>query len=161
MAGGGEVELMAPSLLEVAELYHLVAHDVGVRCETGTHRTQGVFHHIFPVLFVERHHFEGQVELLCEIAAHLDVFLGGAVPLAVVHPDAYVEQLQVMPLFHKAVSGHSAVHSAGNQHGYLHCSWSFTFSLPVAEARLLTLRKASMRLSTASDLDRILWLPLR
>ncbi len=161
VAGGGEVELMPPALLEVAELYHFVAHDVGVRRKPRAHGAEGVLHHILPVFLMQRHYLQRQVELLGVVAAHLDILFGRAVAFAVVHPDADVEKVQVMSLLHQSVGGHGAVNAARYKHGCLHCSVVFSVWFTVVWARSLTRRKASMRLSTANDFESILWLPLR
>ena len=112
VAGGGEVELVAPALLEESELDHAVAHDVGVGGEALSHGLEGILHHVVPIFLVERDHLEGEAVAGGDALAHLDVFLGGAAALVVVAADAYVEQMQVMALLHESVHGHGAVDAA-------------------------------------------------
>ncbi len=112
VARGSFVEFMAPALFEEAEFDHLVAHDVGVRSESGAHGPERIVHHIVPILLVERHHIKWQSVAACYERAHLDVFLGRAVALAVVKPDSYIEKVQVMAFLHKPVDGHGAVNAS-------------------------------------------------
>ena len=52
VSGGCYVEVLAPTLLEVAELYHLVAHHVGVWRQPASDGAQRIFHHVVPVFLV-------------------------------------------------------------------------------------------------------------
>ena len=116
VSGSGEVEILSPSLLKVAELYHLVAHHIGVRSETSLHGAQSILHHILPVFLVERHHLKGQAILPRNELAHFNVLLSRAVTLAVIHTDANVEKREIMPLLHEPMHHHSAIHTARNQY---------------------------------------------
>ncbi len=93
MPCGGHVELMPPTLFEESEFYHFVAHDVGVGGKPFFDSAQCVLHHVVPVFLVERHNFERQVEFRGNIAAHLDVLLGRAITLVVIHTDADIEKV--------------------------------------------------------------------
>lgn len=135
MAGCGHVVEVSPALLEISELYHLVAHHVGIWRQPLAHCAQGVFHDVVPIFLVQRYYIEGQSEAACYERAHLYVLVSRAVALAVVQSYAYVEQVQVVPLFEQAVDGYGAIDASGNQYGYLHvCAGScvrglFGFSL--------------------------------
>ena len=120
VARGGHVELMAPALLEVAELDHAVAHDVGIGRKPLAHCAQGVFHHIVPILLMERHHIEGQIVAPGDVSAHLYVLLGRAVALVVVEAYADVEKVRVVALLQQAVHGHGAVNPSRYQCCYFH-----------------------------------------
>ena len=115
VAGGGEVELVAPALLEEAELDDFVAHHIRVGRQAAADGAQGVLHDVLPVLVVQRHHVEGQPVAARYQAADVDVLFGRAVVRAVVdvHGDADVEQVHVVALLDEAMYGHGAVHASG------------------------------------------------
>ena len=120
MSGRSLVEVLAPTLLKETELNHLVAHHVGIRCKSGTHRTQRVFHDVFPILLMQRNDFQRQAILMRNARTHFNVFFSGAITFPVVHTDADIEQSQVMPFLFQFVYNHGAVNAAGNQYGYIH-----------------------------------------
>ena len=117
--GGGivsccsEIKIFAPSLLEIPELNHAVAHHVGVGSESCLDSAQSILHDVVPVFLVQRYHLQWQSISVSDEVAHLDVFLGAAVALVVVHANANVEQLQVvLGLFYKLMHNYCAVDSA-------------------------------------------------
>ena len=121
MSCGSLVKLMPPALLEKAELYHAVAHYVGVWREAGPDGAQGIFHHVVPVLLMQRHYLKRQLIARGDAAAHLYVLLGGTLS-ALADIEAYtdVKQMQVVTLLHEPVNCHSAVYTPGNKYRYLH-----------------------------------------
>ena len=120
VAAGRQVELMAPALLEEAELDDQVAHHVGVGRQAGADSLQGVFHHILPVLVVQRHYVERQTVAGGDQTAHLDVLLVRTVTETVVAADTYVEQMHVVTLLDKPVNGHGRVYASRYQCSYFH-----------------------------------------
>ena len=111
MARRRHVKVFAPTLLKEAELDHAVAHHVGVGREAGLDGAQGILHHVIPVLLVQRHHLERQAVAVSDEGAHLDVLLGAAIALVIVHADAYVEQVQFLALLLELVNHHGAVNA--------------------------------------------------
>ena len=124
MSGRGLVEVLAPALLEETEFYEFVAHHVGMRRKTLLYSAQCICHYMVPVFFVQRYYFRRQTVFSGYEGAHLDVFLSGAVSLAVVHAYADVKQMQVVSLSEKSVDHYRAVNTSGNQYRYSHTSSS-------------------------------------
>ncbi len=52
MPGGCKVKGMSPSLLEIPEFDHPVAHHIGIGCESSLDGPQRVFHHVFPIFLM-------------------------------------------------------------------------------------------------------------
>ena len=69
---------------------------------------------------MKRHHIERQIVASGDEAAHFYIFLRRAISLIVVHTDAYVEKMQVMPLSQQAMHCHGAINPTGYQYGYFH-----------------------------------------
>lgn len=111
MARRRHVKVLAPALLKEAELDHAVTHHVGVGREAGLDGAQGILHHVVPILLVQRHHLERQAVTMRDEGAHLDVLLGAAIALVVVHADADVEQVQVLALLLELVDHHGTVNA--------------------------------------------------
>ena len=116
MPRSSQVKILAPPLLKEAELDHPVAHHVGVGRQAGTHGAQGIFHHVVPVFLMQRHHLERQAVAMRDEGTHLDVLLGTAVALVIVHADADVEQVQVLALLLEPVDHHGAVNASRYQY---------------------------------------------
>ena len=109
MACGGLVKVLAPALLEKAELDHAVAHHVGIGGEPRLDGAQRIFHDVVPVLLMKRHHVKGQAVAVRDEGTHLDVLLGAAIALAVIHADADIEQVEVLALLLEPVNHHGAI----------------------------------------------------
>ena len=107
--GGGEVEVVAPSLLEIAELDHSVAHHIGIGSEALLHGAQRISHDAVPIFILQRHHVEGQPIAASDELAHLDVLVGRAVALATLHADADIEQVQILALLYQSMHRHGTI----------------------------------------------------
>ena len=77
---------------------------------------QGIFHHVVPILLVQRHHLKRQAIAVRDEGTHLNVLLGTAIALVVVHPDTDIEQVQVLALLLEPVNHHSAIHASRYQY---------------------------------------------
>ncbi len=76
VAGYRGCEVLAPPFLEVAELDNGIAHYVGIGRKSLADGSQGVVHHIIPVLLVQRHHIERQAVAPGDECAYLYVLVG-------------------------------------------------------------------------------------
>ena len=112
MPSCGHVKVLTPPLLKKTELDHAVAHHVGVGRETCLDGAQGVFHHMIPVLLMQRHHLKRQAVAMCDEGTHLDIFLGTAVTLIIIHANADVKQVQVLATLLKLVNDDRAVNTS-------------------------------------------------
>ena len=81
MASGDEVVVVTTLLVECPKLDKTIAHDIGIRSETGLHLIHRIACYIVPILAVAIHHFETTTITMGYGSGHLEVFLGGAVPL--------------------------------------------------------------------------------
>ena len=109
---GSEIKVLSPALLEIPKFYHAVAHHVGIRSESSFNSAQSILHDIVPILLMQRHDLERQAIAMSNEVAHLDVFLGTAVALVVIHSNANVEKLQVvLCLLNKLMHHNCAVDS--------------------------------------------------
>ena len=81
VAGGDEVVGVAALFMEGAELDKAVAHDVRVWRIAGPHLFHGVARHLVPVFAVAIDHLQPAAVTPRHDGGHLDVLLGGAVPL--------------------------------------------------------------------------------
>ena len=84
---------------------------------------------MIPIFLVQRYHLEGQAVTPRDEGTHLDVLLGTAITLVIVHADADVEQVQVLALLLEPVNHHGAINASRNQYCCTHAIFSFTFSL--------------------------------
>ena len=118
VAGGDEVVLMAFLLVEGAELDEAVAHHVGIGREAGLHLLHGVARHLAPVFLVAVDDLDGAAVLPGHGGGHLEVFLGGAVPLLLLlGTDHDVEAVGVEAQAGKLVHDDGTVDTAREEDG--------------------------------------------
>ena len=67
MACGYAVEVLAALFLEGSELYHPVAHHVGIGSQAFADTVDGVAHHVVPILAMKVHLLETASIFLCNI----------------------------------------------------------------------------------------------
>jgi hypothetical protein len=85
------VEILAPPLLEIAELYHLVAHHIRIRRKPCLHSTQRILHHIVPILLMQRDHLKRQSVFMRDSRTHFYILFGRTVTFIRIHTDTYIE----------------------------------------------------------------------
>ena len=119
MPCGNEVVVVATLLVEGAKLDETVAHDVGVGRQACAHLVHGVFRHLVPVLTVAVDHLQLAAILGSNGCRHLQVFLGGAVPLLLfLRPNLNIETVGVQSLSRQFVDHDGTVDTTRQQHGY-------------------------------------------
>ena len=81
MASGYEVVVVTTLLVECPKLDKTIAHDIGIRRESSLHLLHGISGDIIPILAMAIHHLQPASIAMGNGSGHLEVFLGGAVPL--------------------------------------------------------------------------------
>ena len=126
MAGGYQVVVVTPLLMEGTELDETVAHHVGIGRQACPHLVHGVACHLVPILPMAVHHLEPTPIAGRHSGSHLKVFLAGAVPLLLLLGTYLdVEAVGVQPLAGQLIHHHRTVHTARKQYGYLLVSQLF------------------------------------
>ena len=117
MPGGDAVEILAVFFFESPELDEFVAHHVGIGREAAFYGVDGVFDHVVPVFAVQGHDFEAAAVFLGDVGGQLDILLARAVDKTVLllHADADIENIGLIPHLLEAVNHHRRVHPSGNQ----------------------------------------------
>jgi hypothetical protein len=73
---------------------------------------------MIPILLVQRHNLERQTVAMGNERTHLNVLLGTAVALVIIHSDADIKQVQVLALLLEPVDNYSAVNATRYQYRY-------------------------------------------
>lgn len=81
MTSGDKVVVVPHLLVEGTKLDEAVAHHIGVGGETSLHLVHRIASHLAPVLLVAIHHLEFAAILVSHSRSHLQILLGGAIPL--------------------------------------------------------------------------------
>ena len=81
MARSYKVIFVTSLLVEGTKLDETIAHDVGIGSEASLHLLHGITGNIVPILAMAINHFETATIAMGHGCRHLEVFLGGAVPL--------------------------------------------------------------------------------
>ena len=113
-----EVVVVPHLLVERTELYHPVAHHVGVGRIACAHLVHGVACHAVPIFPVAVHHLQPAAVARGYGSSHLEVFLARAVPfLLFLRSYLDVETVGMQTLARQFVQHHRTVHAAREQHG--------------------------------------------
>ena len=123
MPCGDAVVVLATPFFEGTEFDELVAHHVGIGRQPLLHRLDSVAHHVVPVFLVQVHLLKAAAVFFGDVGSDLDVLFGRTVnvSLLILHADADIEDVGIVPLLLQKVYHDGAVHPARNKCCYIHC----------------------------------------
>ena len=113
MASSYAVVVLTPSVFKGTELDEFVAHNVGMWCEASLDCFDCVGDNTFPIFFVEVDDLHATAVFLSEPSNYLNIFLGGAIDVAIFLFFAYADivDVGVVALLLEEMNDHRAVDS--------------------------------------------------
>ena len=116
MARRDLIEILAPFILEAAKLDILIAHHVGVGCQSAFDRIDRVAYHSVPILIVQGDNLHPATIFAGNIGRDLNILLGRTIDVAILIFHAYtdIENRRVITRLLQLMNHDGAVDPAGN-----------------------------------------------